>query len=320
VTAMPAGRVIGVDLGGTKLLAGVVDADLVVRHRAVRPTPATGVVDLLAEVVGELAQAAEGDVAAVGIGMPSLVDPERREVVWTNHLTLASTPVPDLISERLGMPVVIDNDANAALLAEHRFGAARGADHALLLTLGTGIGGALLVDGAIVRGAGGGAGEMGHLVVDADGPDCPGNCPGRGCLESLASGTALARLGEQAARDAPTSALGRQLAEGRPITGALVTELAYDGDGYAREAVAVVGRWLGIGLSGLANIFDPELIVIGGGVGRAGDLLLDPAREQLASRALPPVAARARIVPARFGEESGMLGAALLAWEQLADV
>ena len=320
MTGMSAGHVIGVDLGGTKLLAGVVGADLVVRHRAVRPTPAEGAIELLAEVVSELADAADGDVAAVGIGMPSLVDSARNEVVWTNHLALAMTPVRDLISERLGLPVAIDNDGNAALLAEHRFGAARGAEHALMLTLGTGIGGAILVDGEIVRGAHGGAGEFGHMIVDPDGPECPGNCPGRGCLEALASGTALARLGERAALEAPESALGRQLAEGRPITGALVTELAHDGDGFALEALAVVGYWLGLGLSGLANIFDPDVIVIGGGVGSAGDLLLEPARAQIAARALPPVAASVRVEPARFGEEAGMLGAALLAWEQLAHV
>jgi glucokinase len=247
--------------------------------------------------------------------MPSLIDGARGEVLWTNHLALAGMPVADLISERLGMPVAMDNDANAALLAEHRLGVARGAGHALMLTLGTGIGGAILVDGAILRGAHGLAGELGHVVVDAAGPDCPGNCPNRGCLESLASGTALARLGAQAGLDAPLSSLGRALAEGRAITGSLVTELAHDGDAAAREAVAEVGRWLGIGLSGLANIFDPELIVIGGGVGRAGELLLDPARDELAARALPPVAERVRVEPARFGEESGMLGAALLAWE-----
>lgn len=306
---------IGVDLGGTKLLAGLVETDLVVRHRAVRPTPADGVVELLAEVVAELAEAAEGEIAAVGIGMPSLVDCSRGKVAWSNHLELAGTPVPDLISERLGMPVAMDNDANAALLAEHRYGAAQDARHALMLTLGTGIGGAILVDGAIMRGAHGAAGEFGHIVVDGDGPECPGNCPNRGCLEALASGTALARLGERIASEAPDSALGRQRSEGRAITGALVTELAYDGDGFAREAVADVGRWLGLGCSGLANVFDPEVIVIGGGVGRAGDLLLGPAREELAARALPPIASRVRIEPARFGEESGMLGAALLARE-----
>ena len=315
MTAMPAGRVIGVDLGGTKLLAGVVDSDLVVRNRAVRPTPADGVVELIAEVVEELVEGTDGDVGAIGIGMPSLIDGSRSEVLWTNHLVLEETPVPDLVSERLGVPVVMDNDANAALLAEHRFGAARGATHALMLTLGTGIGGAILADGTIFRGAHGTAGELGHIVVDADGPECPGNCPNRGCLEALASGTALARIGERLGRERPDSALGRELAEGRAISGLRVTELAHDGDAAARAAVDEVGRWLGLGLSGLANVFDPGVIVVGGGVARAGELLLEPARAELVARALPPIAARTRVVPARFGEESGMLGAALLAWE-----
>jgi glucokinase len=313
---MPAGWVIGVDLGGTKLLGGVVDRDLVVRHRAFRSTPQNGVLGALADIVGELTEAADGHVAAVGLGIPSLVDRARGAAVWTNHLDLEHVPVRDLMSEQLAVPVVVENDANAALLAEHRAGAAQGSRHALMLTLGTGIGGAALVDGVMVRGAHGAGGELGHVVVDREGPACPGHCPNRGCLEARASGTALAREGLEAARAAPESALGRELAEGREITGALVTELAHDGDEAALAAVVAVGRWLGIGLSGLANVFDPEVIVIGGGVGRAGELLLAPAREELEARALPPVAAQTRVVASRFGEESGMLGAALLAWEE----
>jgi glucokinase len=212
--------------------------------------------------------------------------------------------------------VAVDNDANAALLAEHRVGAAAGARQALLVTLGTGIGGAALVDGELLRGAHGAAGELGHVVVDADGPPCPGNCPNRGCLEAMASGTALARAGERAAERWPESGPARELARGRELTGALVTELAHDGDAAAVEAVAEVGRWLGVGLSGLVNVFDPEVVVVGGGVVRAGDLLLDPAREELAARALPPIAESVRVVPAALGEESGMVGAALLAWEE----
>jgi len=317
---MPPGCVIGMDLGGTKLLGGVVDGDLVVRHRAFRPTPESGVLDTIAEVVEELGGAVEGGIAAVGLGIPSLMDVARGGALWTNHLDLEGVPVRDLMSERLGVPVAVDNDANVALVAEHRAGVAAGSRHALMLTLGTGIGGAAIVDGALLHGSRGAAGELGHIVVQADGPPCPGNCPNRGCLEALCSGTALAREGERLGHEEPGSALGRLVAAGRPVTGALVTELAHDGDEAARRAVAVVGRWLGVGLSGLVNVFDPEVVVIGGGVGRAGDLLLDPAREELAARALPPMASHVRVLPSRFGEESGMLGAAILAWEAAARV
>ena len=316
---MPAGCVIGVDLGGTKLLAGVVDDQLVVRHRAFRSAPVTGALDALADVVGELVQSSEEPVVAVGIGIPSLIDRARGMAVWTNHLDLHDVPVRDLMAERLGLPVAVDNDANAALLAELRGGAARGVAHGVMLTLGTGIGGAVVAAGRLVRGARGMAGELGHMVVDLDGPPCPGHCPNRGCLEAVASGTALGRAGEERARAAPGGALAREHAAGRPITGALVTELAHDGDPAAVSAVEHIGRMLGVGLAGIANALDPEVMVIGGGVVAAGELLLAPARAELAARALPPIADAVRVVPARFGDESGMLGAALLAWEAAGD-
>lgn len=310
---MPGECVIGVDLGGTKLLAGVVDDALAVRHRAFRPAPTSGAVEVIEEVVRELVGASDEPVAAVGLGIPSLMDATRGVARWTNHLDLAGVAVGDLLSERLGLPVTVDNDANVAMLAEHRAGAAQGAAHAVMLTLGTGIGGAIVAGGRLVRGASGAAGEWGHLPVDPHGPPCPGNCPGRGCLEAMASGTALARVGERLAAERPGSALGTERAAGRRISGALVTELAHDGDPAAAAAMAEVGRWLGVGLTGIANALDPEVIVVGGGVIAAGALLLDPARNELRARALPPVARTVRVEAARFGAESGMLGAALLA-------
>lgn len=310
---MPADCVIGVDLGGTKLLAGVVDDDLRVHHRAFRPAPTSGVLDALEEITRELIQAAEGPVAAVGVGIPSLMDQQRGVARWTNHLDLEGVSVADLLAERLDLPVTVDNDANLAMLAEHRAGAAKGAVHAVMLTVGTGIGGAIVAGGRLLRGARGAAGELGHIVVDLDGPVCPGSCPGRGCLEAVASGSALAVEGEQVAQSDRSSALRKVADEGRAITGALVTELAHDGDAGARSAVEAVGRKLGMGLVSIANALDPEVIVIGGGVIAAGELLLGPAREVFVARALPPIAAAVRIEPARFGAESGMLGAALLA-------
>jgi glucokinase len=310
---MPADCVIGVDLGGTKLLAGVVDDQLRVHHRAYRPAPTSGVLEVLEAIARELIEASEAPVAAVGMGIPSLMDRARGVARWTNHLDLEDVAVADVLAERLDLPVTIDNDANLAMLAEHHSGAAQGAAHAVMLTVGTGIGGAIVVGGRLLRGAHGAAGELGHIVVDLDGPPCPGNCPSRGCLEAVASGSALALEGERIAESDKTSQLGKEAAAGRAITGALVTELAHDGDPAARRAVEAVGRRLGVGLASIANALDPEVIVIGGGVIAAGELLLAPAREELAKRALPPIAATVRVEAARFGAESGMLGAAILA-------
>jgi glucokinase len=233
----------------------------------------------------------------------------------SNHLPIDDLAIRDLLSERLDMLVAVDNDANAAMLAEWRYGAAKGARNAVLLTLGTGIGGGLVVEGQLVHGAAGAAAEIGHMVIDINGPPCPGRCPNHGCLESLASGIAIGREGLRVARDAPESALGRALLAGREITGALVTELAHDGDAAARDVLALIGERLGIGITNLVNIFDPEVVVVGGGVIAAGDLLLAPARDVVARRALEPSREAVRIVPARFGAESGMLGAAALALE-----
>lgn len=312
---MPPRRVIGIDAGGTKLLGGVIDEELVVHHRVHRSWRGADrqeTLDIIVDAVEEV-RAAAPDVKAVGLGIPALVERETGVSRWSTHLPLEQVPVRDLMSERLGLPVEVDNDANAALIAEHRRGAARGARHAVLLALGTGIGGALLLDGRVYRGADGFGAELGHMVVDVDGPDCQGACPGRGCLEVLASGTAIGAAGEDAARSWPDSELGRRLATGREVTGPMVTELAHAGDEAARDVLAEIGRRLGAGITSIVNALNPELVVIGGGAVAAGDLLLDPARAVLAERGLPPSRERVRIVPTHFGDESGMLGAALLA-------
>ncbi len=215
--------------------------------------------------------------------------------------------------------MAVDNDGNAAAVAEHLHGSARGHRHAVVLTIGTGIGGGLVLDGRLYRGAQGAAAELGHVVIAEDGPACPGRCPGRGCLESLASGSALGREGAQIAEERPDSGLGRAAAEGREVTGALITELAHDGDLAAVEALRRVGAHLGTGIAGFVNVFNPEVVVVGGGVMAAGDLLLDPARDVVAERALAPARDLVRVVPARFGAEAGMIGAAALGWEHLAE-
>jgi glucokinase len=219
------------------------------------------------------------------------------------------------MTERLGLPVVVDNDANCAAVAEHRLGAARGTSEAVILTIGTGIGGGLILRGEVYRGAIGAAAELGHMVIDKDGPRCQGNCPNRGCLEAVASGTALSREAVRLARERPESALGQALAAGREIVGPLITELAHDGDDAAREAIAIIGRNLGVGIASYVNIFNPEVVVIGGGVIAAGELLLAPARDEMLARALRPSRDVVRVVAARFGTEAGMIGAATLALE-----
>ncbi len=316
---MSSGCVIGVDLGGTKLLAGAVDPALNVHHRATRPARGDDQAEVLDTVVAAVCEirdaieGASGTVEAIGIGIPCLIDAERGVAVMAVNLPIADVPFGDLLAERIGLPVFVDNDANAAMLAEWRFGAAFGVRDAALLTLGTGIGGGLVIGGALQRGSQGAGAEIGHMVVQADGPRCQGNCPNRGCLEAMCSGTALVREARRLAQERPDSGLGRALADGREISGPLVTELAHSGDAAAIEALAHIGGWLGVGIANLVNILNPDIVVIGGGVIAAGELLLEPARAVVAERALSPSKEHVQIVPARFGAESGMLGAAALA-------
>jgi glucokinase len=219
------------------------------------------------------------------------------------------------MTERLGLPVFVDNDANMAALAEHRAGAARGCSEVVLLTIGTGIGGGLILRDELYHGAIGSAAELGHVVIDENGPPCQGNCPNRGCIEAMASGTALAREATRIAGERPRSGLGHALADGQPLVGPLVTELAHDGDEAAIEAIELIGTRLGIAITGFVNTFNPQVVVIGGGVMAAGELLLEPIRIVVATRALPPSRDEVRIVMAEFGVEAGMIGAAALAFD-----
>lgn len=313
---------IGIDLGGTKLAAGVVSEDLVVHHRAhrfSRGADQAEILDRLVEVIDELRVQSEGErpVEAVGLGIPSLIDQKTGRAVNSVNLPIADVPVRDLISERIGLPVVIDNDGNVAALAEQRFGAAKGKQHVVLLTLGTGVGGGIVIDGKIFRGSTGSGAELGHLTVLADGPRCQGNCPNLGCLETLSSGTAIARDARAAGTDDPDSPLGKIVAEGRELTGALVTELAHGGDQASVAVLAQAGHYLGCGIVSLINVFNPEAVVIGGGAAAAGELMLGPARQVVAERALSPNKDLAEILPAHFGAEAGMLGAAVLAMDDV---
>jgi glucokinase len=308
---------IGADLGGTKMAIGVVDAEQKVLHQSTERTLGRDLDQLLGELESELHEALRAcpQVDAIGIGIPSTIDQRHGKAISSVNLPIVDVPFRELVQQRLDLPTFLDNDANLAALAEHRFGAAQGATNAVLLTIGTGIGGGLVLGGELYRGSSGAAAELGHVVIDQAGPPCQGNCPNRGCVEVLASGTALGNEGRIAGETHPGSALGRALAGGEEITGRLVTEAAIAGDGIAVEVVATVGRRLGVALSSLANIFDPDVIVIGGGVSAAGDLLLEPAREQLRSRALPPMN-ETPVRPAALGPDAGFIGAAQMALEE----
>jgi glucokinase len=305
---------IGVDLGGTKMLLGVLDGDSKTVWESRERSAGEGESELVELLVRELeeARAARAGVETIGMGIPATIDHERGVAVAAVNLPIEDLPIRDIVVERTGLPAFVDNDANVAALAEHLFGAARGARNAVMLTIGTGIGGGLILGGEIYRGSTGAGAELGHMAIQMDGPGCQGNCPNRGCVEALASGTALGREGLAAAESAPDSVLGKLLAAGEEVDGKAVTVAAQAGDQTAIEVFDLVGSRLGVALASFANIFEPEVIVIGGGVIAAGELLLAPARRELETRALRPMN-RTPVVPAELGEDAGMIGAAAMA-------
>ncbi|MGZ5324307.1 MAG: ROK family protein [Solirubrobacterales bacterium] len=316
---MSSREAIGVDLGGTKLATGVVDSQQNILHTSRESSTGRSEDEVMGAIEQELREAMEArpQVIGAGLGVPCTIDRERGVAINAVNLEITDVPIRDLMRERLGIPVFIDNDANCAALAEHRFGAAKGARNAILLTVGTGIGGGIIINRELYRGTTGAAAELGHIAVEENGPPCQGTCPNRGCVETLASGTALAREGTAAAGRNPGSALFRALQEGG-ISGRVVTEAALAGDAVAREVVAEAGRYLGVAVASLVNVFDPDLVVIGGGVtAGAGELLVEPARKEMRRRALPPMN-RTPVTPAALGSDAGMIGAAQMVLEELA--
>jgi glucokinase len=309
---------IGVDLGGTKMLIGVLtDTDpLYVQREASTGQTEDELVELLVREVTE-ARDARPDAVAVGLGIPATIDHDKGCAVAAVNLPLSDLPLRDIVSERVGLPVFVDNDGNVAAYAEYLYGAAQGKPHTVMLTVGTGIGGGLILGGEIYRGSTGAGAELGHVVIQADGPPCQGNCPNHGCVESLASGTALGREGRAAAESSPDSAIGKMLAEGREVDGHAVTEAALAGDEVAAGVFDLIGGRLGVACASLANVFQPNAIVVGGGVIAAGDLLLEPARRELRERALNPMN-KTPILEATLGNDAGMIGAAAMARNELA--
>lgn len=314
---MAGSRVIAVDLGGTKLLAGVVDEEGVVVARTIRPTRTESQDELLEELDDAIRELVDDGCGAIGVGLPSTIDQRAGRAVNSVNIPLADIDFRDHLTSTFGVPAAIENDANAAALAEHRFGAGRGSRHMVMLTLGTGIGGGLILDGKLYRGAVGAAGELGHMTLDLDGPPCQGTCPGRGHLEALASGTAADALAAERALANPDGDLGRAAAEGKVVDARLAVDLAAGGPGDARDVLERIGFVLGTGIASYVNIFNPEVVVLGGGFARAGDLLFEPARKVVAERALPPSRDLVRIVPALLGPEAGLIGAGLVGFEAL---
>ena len=311
------GLTIGVDIGGTKVLGGVVDENGSVLVTARRPTPADDVAktrEVIVEVVRELARGRE--IEAVGIGAAGWIDAGRSTVLFAPNLAWRDEPLRDGVSAVTGLPVVVENDANVAAWAEFRYGAAEDADDSMVLfTVGTGIGGGIVLGGQIVRGAHGIAAELGHVEAVPNGHPC--GCGRRGCIEQYASGNALVRFAQSGAKDDPAKAallLAKAGAEVSAITGPMVTEAAREGDSVAIDAFHQIGSWLGVAMADMVQILDPEVIVIGGGVIEAGDLLLNPARdsfrESLAHRAKSPFA---DVRGAKMGNLAGIVGAADLA-------
>ena len=298
---MSTNRVIGVDLGGTKILAGVVERDgTVLRHRET-PTPLDSQEALLDGLEAAVKALQDDSIAAVGFGIPTRVEQETGRIVGESvNIPLKGMSFRSVMSERLGLPVEIENDANAAALAEHVAGVARGVSRMVMLTLGTGVGGGVIFDGRLFRGWA----EFGHLVVEFDGEPCAGACTGRGHMEAYVSGTAATRRARDAFGDA--------------VDAHRLVRIAEEGDAQAIQILDDIGRRLGAGIGSLINIFNPDIVVIGGGFAAAGALILEPARAVARREALDPAEEHVKIVRAELGTMAGLIGAGLVAFEAIA--
>jgi glucokinase len=310
---------LGIDVGGTKIAAGVVAPDGTILARDQVPTDSEdsgAIVTAIVKVARQLQASAPVDAA--GVGAAGLVDVDRGVILGAPNLSYRDLPLGPMLRERLALPVVVDNDANAAAWGEAMHGAGRGIRDQIMVTVGTGIGGGLVLGGRLYHGAHGVGAEIGHMVVDPDGPLC--GCGNRGCWEAVASGGAIGRMARERleAAPAPTTVLDRTGGDVGAVTGAVVGAAAVAGDAFARSVVEEAGRMLGLGMASLVNIFDPELIVVGGGaVAGLGELILGPARRAMGERIVgrewrPPV----RIAEAALGNDAGIVGSAALARER----
>ena len=306
---------IGVDVGGTGTKAALVDFDGRVRGRAVRPTDiAAGTKGIIAVVEDLLGRAAElkVEIGAIGVGAAGFIDAARGSVTFSPNLTYDDPDIEGALKTRTGLPVIVDNDANAAAWGEYAFGSARGCTHLALLTLGTGVGSGFVIDGRLLRGWTGAGAELGHMVIDPDGPECP--CGLRGCLEQFVGGLAIARDARALRADFPDSVLA-----GIPesaVTAESIGRAAADYDELAMSVLQRAGRALGIGLSNVVNLFDPEVIVLAGGVMGAGEPFLGATRDELFRMTNAQRRRPVRIDATSLGKDAGVIGAAALAIEE----
>jgi glucokinase len=298
---LDAQRVIGVDVGGTKILAGVVLRDGQVERRRENPTPTSSEDALLAGLDSAVEELLADDIVALGFGLPSPIDQRAGRALKAVNIPLADVDFRSRMAERFGLPVGIENDANAAAYAEFHFGAARDVDNMVMLTLGTGCGGGAVVDGKLFRHWA----EFGHIVVEHEGIPCQGTCTGRGHLEPYVTGVAATKLAQEEF--------------GPAVDSHRLVRLAREGEARAVEILDGIGRYLGSGIGSLVNIFNPDLVVIGGGFAAAGDFVLEPAREVLRREGLAGAGERVRIVRAELGTAAGLIGAGLIAFDALAE-
>jgi glucokinase len=292
-------RVIGVDLGGTKILAGVVDDEGHVERRREHPTPTASQEELLAGLDAAVEELLSDEIAALGFGIPSPIDQRSGRALQAVNIPLGDIDFRSRMAERFGLPVGIENDANAATYAEFRFGAGRDVEDMVMLTLGTGCGGGAVIDGRLFRGWA----EFGHIVIVYDGLPCQGSCTGRGHLEPYVTGVAATKLAQEEF--------------GPAVDAHRLVRLGSEGEQRAVEILDGIGRHLGAGIGTLVNIFNPEFVVIGGGFAAAGDFILDPAREVLQREALARAGYRVLIVRAELGTAAGLVGAGLVAFDAL---
>jgi glucokinase len=306
---------IGIDIGGTKIAGALVDADGVIIRELRVPTPVkdpTALVDSVVNLVNELRAGVE--VLGVGVAMAGFIDHQQSNVIYGTNFGWKNFPLKSEIESKLDIPVIIENDANAAGWAEYRFGAGKGYQHMVMLTLGTGVGGAIIVDGKMLRGGFGVAGELGHMRIVPDGIPC--GCGQRGCIESYASGTALLRTANELVDSGVPEAerLSQLKAEAGKLTGAEVYQALVERDPGAVKLLEELAGWLGQAIASLSAILDPEIVVIGGGVSQAGELLLGPIRDSF--RKFAPAGGfrpELAVVTAEFVNDAGVVGAADLA-------
>jgi glucokinase len=313
------GQFIGVDVGGTKMAVAALERGTLSEPHVIKTDTSSSdaLLDQICEAVGEV----RGPGAkAVGIGVPSVVEFATGRIRYSVNIPLADLPLRQLLSDRLGLPVYVENDASCAGLAEAYDGEDLVATDLVMITIGTGVGGGFVFGGKLFRGLTGAAPELGHIIIgvhlDDHVPDASEHFPQAGSLEALAAGRELDRLAERFAGAHPDSALGRTLAERGEVSGIDVVTAAKDGDEVACEVLTLLGRRLGVGIANCINLFDPQEVVIGGGVSSAGDLLLEPAIEVARAYTVPGVGTETKIRLARRGVEAGVVGAALLAVQE----